>query len=289
MKTIIYSSKIKALLIIMLLSLEIYAQCPPDDYPKDYVYLITQEDVDNFIIEYPNCTELKTLLIGDVIPSTITNLNGLINLENVGWLQITNVPITNFQGLNNIHTIDRLTIYYIPDLLSFEGLESLESVTGQTFSIKLCSSISNFKGLENLASFDGNYFTIIDNRNLNDVTGLDCYFFTEEFRNGVIDYYSVQSSLNQSIYDHCGILISSKDDFINNNIHIYPNPTHNNISIDSPKNIEQIDIYDLLGRLSKQIKSDYNSIDLSEFSSGSYILQIRLESNNILNSKLIIE
>lgn len=288
MKKIIYSDKVKVLLIIMLLNFDIIGQCPPDDFPNDYVYLITQEDVDSFLIEYPNCTELKTLLIGDIIPSTITNLDGLIHLENVGWLQITNVPITNFQGLNNIHTIDRFTIYYMPDLLTLEGLEGLKSITGQAFRIELCNSISNFKGLENLMSFDGDYFMITDNRNLNDMSGLDCYFFTEEFRNGVKNY-TIQSSLYQSIYDNCGIIISSNDDYIYNNIHIYPNPANNYICIDSPKNIEQLDIYDSFGRLIKQIKSDFNRIDLSDFSASSYILQIRLDSKHVLNHKLIIE
>ena len=46
MKKIIYSGKIKVLLIIMLLSFDMVGQCPPDDFPNDYVYLITQEDVD---------------------------------------------------------------------------------------------------------------------------------------------------------------------------------------------------------------------------------------------------
>ncbi len=288
MKRINYYTRVKILAICFLLSLNMMGQCPPDDFPTDYVFLLTQEDVDNFIINYPNCTELQTLLIGDIVPSTITNLDGLINLESIGWLQITNVPVTNFQGLNNITTIDRFVIYYMPDLMTFEGLEGLESVTGEEFRIELCNSISNFTGLENLSSFDGDFFAITDNDNLNDISGLDCYFFTEEFRNGVSNY-EVQQSLYPSIFDNCGIIILSNDDFNYKKIHIYPNPAKNNINIESSHNIERIKIFDVSGRLIKQIKSDFTSIDLSEFTSGIYILKIIIGSNNIINYKLIVD
>ncbi len=283
MKKINCSTRVKVFIISILFSLNMMGQCPPNNY----LYLLTQDDVNNFITNYPNCTELQILLIGDIIPSTITNLNGLINLEKVGWLQITNVPITNLQGLNNIHTIDGLTIAYMPQLITLEGLEGLESITGG-FRIESCNSISNLKGLENLMSIEGDYFQIISNGNLNDISDFNCYFFTEDFRNG-IRHYEVQSSLNQSIFDNCGIIILSNDDFNHKKIHIYPNPAKNIINIESSQSIEQINIFDIVGRLIKPIKSDFSSIDISEFTSGTYILQINTSSNNVDNYTLIVD
>lgn len=63
------------LFIVILLSFNVFGQCPSGD-----VFLMTQEEVDNFIIDYPDCTELNDLYIGDMFSSDITNLNGLINL-----------------------------------------------------------------------------------------------------------------------------------------------------------------------------------------------------------------
>lgn len=286
-KFLIINSKI--LLIIILINFNVLAQCPPDDFPNDYVVLASQEDVDNFIIDYPDCTTLQTLLIGDTIPgSTITNLNGLINLMSIGWLQITTVPLVNLEGLNNVSSIDRFVIYYMEDLLSLEGLDSLETVTGPEFNIELCLSLTSLIGLENLSSFGGDYFKIINNLNLIDSSGLDCYFFTEEFRNGVSNY-EVQPSLYQSIFDNCGIVILSNEDFIANNIRFYPNPVENVLNIDGSENFEGIYVFDMSGRLVMHKTSNFNSIDLSDIATGSYILQFRLDSNKVLNNKLIIE
>lgn len=283
MKKLLRFIKAKIVLIVIFLSFNMFGQCPPDGF----LYLITQEDVDNFIIDYPSCTELQSLLIGDLIPSTISNLDGLINLERVDWLQLTNVPITNLQGLNNIQSIGRFVVYYVPDLLSFEGLDSLETVDGQEFRIELCNSITSFAGLENLNSFDGDYFTIDENNNLNDSNGLNCYFFSEDFRNSVINY-TVQSSLNQSIFDNCGISLSLGE-FNQNNIYLYPNPTKNHLNINNSEHIKEIRIYDLTGRLVKSKISNFKIVDLSSISSGEYILQIDLDSKIVLNKKLIIE
>lgn len=53
--------KITCTLIFLFISLVNYGQCPPD-----VIELLTQQEVDDFAITYPNCTELShSLFIGD--------------------------------------------------------------------------------------------------------------------------------------------------------------------------------------------------------------------------------
>lgn len=320
---------------------------------------MTQEEVDNFIIDYPNCTELETLLIGDIIESTVTNLDGLINLEDIGWLQLTNTPIINLQGLNNVTHIDILSIAYnstllslngldnlsnvgalridsnpnllnlqglenlttieerlyvygnsslenishlynletigelgfeiirCPAITSLTGLENLETIEGD-FKLTECHSITNFIGLENLTSIGGDTFFVDINNNLNDITGLNCFFFSEDFRNN-IDNYTLQSSLYQSVFDNCGIqILSNNDYYVLNETVVYPNPATEIISVKNSGNIECINIIDLSGRFIKKISSGFINIDISDISAGTYLLNILFANNVTANKKIII-
>jgi len=286
MKNMLYCVKINVLLAIIMLSFNVFGQCPPDDFPNNYVHLMTQEDVDNFIIDYPNCTELNVLFIGDIIPSDITNLNGLINLENIGAFQLNNVHVTNLQGLNNLNSAGSFMIVALPNLLSLEGLDSLTEVEIQ-FYIENCDLLPNLNGLESLTSIsEGSYFFIYNNINLNDISGLDCYFFSEEFRNGA-GTYQIQSSLYPSIFQNCGIVLSDEA-FTYSDIRIYPNPVETTIHIDSNQQIEEVKIFDMFGRLVKHKISDFESFDLSDLVSGGYIMRLQLASNRILNHKLVV-
>ena len=62
---------------LFVFSVKCIAQCPPG-----LVNLSTQAEVDNFIIQYPNCTEITGDLNIDGAAG-VTNLNGLRNLETV--------------------------------------------------------------------------------------------------------------------------------------------------------------------------------------------------------------
>ncbi|WP_415376961.1 T9SS type A sorting domain-containing protein [Patiriisocius sp. Uisw_017] len=70
---------------------------------------------------------------------------------------------------------------------------------------------------------------------------------------------------------------------------MYPNPAKSILNVDNTEHIKRIDIFDLTGRLIKHRNSDFKNIDVSDLSSGTFILKVRLDSNIILNNKLIIE
>ena len=69
-----------------------------------------------------------------------------------------------------------------------------------------------------------------------------------------------------------------------------PNPTNGNVEYKSNKlTINQIDIFDSVGRLVKRVKEiSENSLDLNELNDGVYLLKIQTGKGN-LNQKIIIK
>lgn len=69
-------------------------------------------------------------------------------------------------------------------------------------------------------------------------------------------------------------------------IHVYPSPTSGMLHIDSDTPISKIDIYDGNGKLVVSQK-DQNSIDLTNLSSGVYLMELTDLSSNTLTKKII--
>jgi hypothetical protein len=67
-------------------------------------------------------------------------------------------------------------------------------------------------------------------------------------------------------------------------IYVYPNPTANRIYIQAD-NISKAELFDLMGRKVKATNQD--QIDLSNISSGSYILQVTTQNNTTETFKII--
>ena len=67
-------------------------------------------------------------------------------------------------------------------------------------------------------------------------------------------------------------------------IYVYPNPTANRIYIQA-ENITKAELFDLMGRKVKATNQD--QIDLSNISSGSYILQVTTQNNTTQSFKII--
>jgi len=79
----------------------------------------------------------------------------------------------------------------------------------------------------------------------------------------------------------------SQQDFLKDSIAFYPNPVNDVLlveSLDIP--IVDIKIYDLNGRLIKEVQLDHNQIDFSQLQKGIYILHIET-AVGILREKLI--
>ena len=67
-------------------------------------------------------------------------------------------------------------------------------------------------------------------------------------------------------------------------IYVYPNPTANRIFIQS-ESITKAELFDLMGR--KVMETNQDQIDISNMSSGSYILQVTTQNNTTESFKII--
>ena len=60
---------------------------------------------------------------------------------------------------------------------------------------------------------------------------------------------------------------------------IYPNPVSNQLNISTSSDIQKIVIYDISGKQVKILEGNVNSIDVSNFKSGFYIIEITIDGN----------
>ena len=151
----------------------------------------TQEQIDNFQINYPGCTEIE----GDVEIRGVSNLNGLnglttiggdlfinanyltslVGLEGVtsigGMLEIhNNDSLTSLSGLVNLTSVGGLKVSWSDALTSLAGLENLTSIGGD-FEI-IYSALTNLEGLEGVTSIGGGLI-IWGNDALTNLSGLE--------------------------------------------------------------------------------------------------------------------
>lgn len=132
-------------LLIIFLLFAVYGangQCPSGS-----IVFNNQTDIDNFIINYPNCEQIDGNV--EIMFGNITNLNGLSN-------------ITSVNGSLYIQFNDFLT--------DISGLSSLENISGD-FLFMANPDVLNLDALSSLVSING-YLHISANNNLNDITGL---------------------------------------------------------------------------------------------------------------------
>jgi len=137
----------------------------------------TQEQIDNFQINYPNCTEINGVV--SIKGEDITNLDGLSVLTSIsGSLHIGRNPyggnpsLINLSGLANLTYIQYdFEIYENDALISLAGLESIHTILGN-LSIENNDALTNLSGLINVSSITG-WSYLSSNIALTNLSGLD--------------------------------------------------------------------------------------------------------------------
>src|SRR5690606_27473903 len=163
-KTKMFFNKPNLLLFFTLFYWSINAQCPTGT-----VSLYSQTDINNFVANYPNCTQIE----GSLYISGATDLSSLSNIVSVnGDLHIEHSPnLTSLQGLNNLSSISSgIILYNLPELASVEALSNITSLNWllSIYNTKLTSLF----GLHNITSIGGG-LSITDNTLLTDISALE--------------------------------------------------------------------------------------------------------------------
>ena len=146
-------------------SLSLAQNCLPES-----IFLNSQQAVDAFAINYPDCTEIEGEL--SIVGNSITNLNGLSHITKVFDLIISNCgQLTNLSGLSSLHTVENnLGIFFNDNLKSLNGLENLETIDG-ILALYFNSSLESINGLSSIQNI--NNILINTNTALNSLDGLE--------------------------------------------------------------------------------------------------------------------
>src|SRR5690606_12856443 len=134
------------------------------------LYFTNQNQIDQFIINYPNCQEYYGEI--RIEGYSITNLDGLMNLNSInGVFYISNTPnLNSISGLNNIEHLGETSI-------SGTGLTSIENAFSNLTSISGRLMIRSNSNLQYINDFDNlqivNEITIDLNNNLTEINGFN--------------------------------------------------------------------------------------------------------------------
>ncbi|MFH2141054.1 MAG: choice-of-anchor J domain-containing protein [Bacteroidota bacterium] len=116
----------------------------------------------------------------------------------------------------------------------------------------------------------------------------DCYIvaFVNKINAANVNDRDIQ---NAGTVELLNIVTGNQEYILENNIHIYPNPTSGLIKFLNVENAT-IDIYNTLGEVVTSVNSNtsYQQIDLSTFDNGTYIVKI-VNEGNVITRKIVLE
>ncbi|GGG47434.1 hypothetical protein GCM10010976_18570 [Bizionia arctica] len=262
------------------------------------------------IVNIPDIN-FKNALVNDNVVDTDDNgtWDSDADLNNDGEIQVSeaesvislNVDYKNITSLEGIANFTNLTLLYCTDNplveLNVTSLINLETLRcwdiDQVVSIDLSSNI-NLKSLECDVNDSLEYLNIQNGNNINlerlwtsGSPNLQCIQVDD------VDYSNNQTCDDNSwciddstiFSENCSLSIT---DFYYNAITTFPNPTKNELTINSNLIIESIKIYSTTGRLVLNTKLQSNKIDLSNLNSGIYFIKFQSQ-NKTITKKIIKE
>lgn len=119
--------------------------------------------------------------------------------------------------------------------------------------------------------------------NYNDVDSLHNFEIIDNWQNGSINWWPPEGW----VIRFTNLLVSTNDNSIQDNVHLYPNPTAEKISISSDDPIKSASLYNINGTQIMQMKSEQiKEMDFSTFPPGTYFLRLYTD-NHVITKKLI--
>lgn len=238
--------RIKSLifLIVYVSSNTLIAQCPT---PDEEILLVSQEQVQEFANEYPNCEELLNGMriifcsedegtqISDLSPlKKLKRVSGGLSLSGCKDVEFSNLDFTNLSGLHNLESLDRLYV-------SSNNLKSL-------------SELSKIDELVSIIIIDNEYLESLELGELN-----------------VVNYVSIQSNPNLSSLgsiqtrSHIDVIAITNNPLLDvgdsfEKLNSVKNLQLNNNDISFVSQIEEIDYLTVQGNAQVRDLSDFRSL-----------------------------
>ena len=249
----------KKLLILLFLPMISFGQnCPTSGFPSYY----NCSDIAQFVVDYPNCTNLPSTLRLPYDGGDLTNYPGLTQLDSIsGSVDCDECEITSFAGLSNLKYVGgSVNIDEPHDILTdLYGLTNLSHI-GFSLTLLECDELISTYGIENLKSVQR--VKIVECDNLVNIVGFDD-----------IDSLPVGLIIEETSLTNLNGFNNLK--FIGN-LSIYDNPLLNNLiglssvsTVDNIEITENISLQSLLG-LDSIIPNQITNLILRENDSLSY-------------------
>jgi hypothetical protein len=221
--------------------------------PFGNYYFLSQDDIDDFQIDYPVCNQIEGNITVD--GNSINNLAGLNSITTIsgdlifhhsGYLH----DMLGFEQLSNVG--GNLTIFYNDSLKNMIGLENLTNIGGH-LSIQENHTLVNLTGFNSLNSIGG-YFDVRGNDSLQDILALGSL-------SNIGDYLNI-STYKLKRLDGLNALTS-----VGGYLSIYGNYSLNNLI--SLSNLSSIGEFLLISR--NYVLNDLNGLDNIDANSISYL------------------
>ncbi len=217
------------------------------------------------------------------------------------YYYIKNNPVLNYDSTCLTNTV--ITLNYLDNITEEDGkllAATFSSNAGADFTIKYF-----------FVDDDGNEITNEDFEIINNKLFLTkdlTYYIDKEFvlkvgairfentsvTKGLLKQRKLNNGLNERIEEKFNVSISGttlgiEDSELSNALLLYPNPASETIFIKNDSNdlIEEVQVFDVLGKLQEYIRIDKNGIPISHLNAGVYT--IRFKINNRLYSKKFIK
>lgn len=145
--------------------------CFPDSSQLPlFSYYYKQEELDSFLIKYPNCTEIYGRV---ALRNSINDLQPLRNINTIrGDFELEVIHPRNLKGLENLETIGgSFKLYDLTILKNFNELKTLKHI-GEHLSISSCNNLVDNNGLNKLKTI-GKQLRFKDNRKLQTISNFD--------------------------------------------------------------------------------------------------------------------
>jgi hypothetical protein len=198
--------------------------------------------------------------------------------------------------------------FYDPELVNYIDLDYMQAGTNRYIVIVKPNDLMLYNlntyeyistGIANITSFQyfalgGNAFYSIGNSIFriesisgNSVTSTLVYTIPE---GNIINEFSISENgtwvaASDGVYSNHSSGVGIEE--IETSSKIFPNPVSQNLFINSPQRIKQIEIMDLFGRTilsQKDINSEFFNVDLSQFTNGNYIVKVSTGLNTEFHS-----
>ena len=248
------------------------------------ILTLTDTGIENVTYDFDNDGNLDVASNGNILfgngdmtfsvnENIIPNGGSFGDLNNDGFIDAFGGSIY----MNDINTNNWITINTIGTISNINGIGA-----------RIVLETSSGTQIRDVRSGDGFRYMNTLNSHFGIGTDTSIISITITWPSGIIDQI-LNPSVNQTLTAIEGENPLSVDEFLVNNLILFPNPTSHNLNLSSSYNFDKANfsIFDISGRLIVKGKFESNTIDVSKLQSGNYILKI--SNNNVITAQKFIK